>query len=273
VTPLEAARKVQAEFPIANYVLESRVVGQLRWAGEKVSAILPTGSSVLDFGAGPGDLSAVLAHLGYDSHACDDLRDEWHMVRDNREKILRFCRSSSVKFSVLDRGEPWPWRPGQFDMVMIHHVLEHVHDSPRGLLLALVDLIKPGGYLFVTVPSAVNLRKKVAVLCGQTNLPSFGQFYWHEGPWRGHVREYTKGDLSLLAGFLEMEVVTLESYHCLLDAIPQRTWPIWRAATLVFPGWRDSWSLIVRKPANWNPARAMRDGDQRFDQWRQPMWS
>lgn len=273
MTPLEAAQKVQAEFPIANYVVDARVVGPFPWVGEQVSKLLPAGASILDFGAGPGDLSAVLAHLGYETHACDDLLDEWHKIPGNREKIMQFCAACGVKFEALEPGKPWPWAKERFDMVMIHHVLEHIHDSPRELMLSLVGLVKPRGYLFVTVPSAVNLRKRIAVLMGKTNMPPYGQVYWNEGTWRGHVREYTKDDLKQLAEFLELEVVVLESYHAILKRIPRRTWTLWRAATAVFPGWRDSWGLIARKPENWNPARAMKSEDPRFAKWKQPVWT
>ena len=273
MTPLEAARKVQAEFPIGGYAHEARATGPMAFVGEKVSSLLAPGASVLDFGSGPGDLSAVLAHLGFDVTACDDLRDDWHLVPGNREKILGFCARSKVKFEVLSEGAPWPWGPGSFDMVMIHHVLEHIHNSPRGLMLSLMDLVKARGYVFVTVPSAVNLRKQVAVVRWRTNMPSFGQMYWSEGTWRGHVREYTRGDLELLAEFLGVEIVALESYHALLHAIPRRWWGVWKAATKVFPGWRDSWSLIGRKRENWSPARSMKKDDPAYARWRQPMWA
>src|SRR4030042_560440 len=53
-----------------------------------------------------------------------------------------------------------------FDMLMMHDVLEHLHDSPRDLLNDLLELVKPEGYLFITVPNAVNIKKRISVLFG-----------------------------------------------------------------------------------------------------------
>ena len=92
-------------------------------------------------------------------------------------------------------------------------VLEHLHDSPRPILGALVDTVRSGGFLVVTVPNAVNLRKRIAVATGKSNLPDFQVFYWYPGDWRGHVREYTHGDLRMLAENLGLAVVELNSVH------------------------------------------------------------
>ena len=59
-------------------------------------------------------------------------------------------------------------------MVMSHDVLEHLHHSPRDLLNDLCELIKPNALLFITVPNAVNIRKRIDVLRGKTNLPDYG---------------------------------------------------------------------------------------------------
>jgi 2-polyprenyl-3-methyl-5-hydroxy-6-metoxy-1,4-benzoquinol methylase len=70
-------------------------------------------------------------------------------------------------------------------MVMLHSVLQHLPDSPRDLLVNLVERIRPGGYLFITVPNHVNLRKRLAVLCGKTSHAPYVMYYWYPGGWRG----------------------------------------------------------------------------------------
>ena len=70
-------------------------------------------------------------------------------------------------------------------MVMLNHVVEHLHDFPRDLLNDLLTLVKPSGLLFITVPNAGNVRKRLDLLRGKTNLPPYEGYYWYPGRWRG----------------------------------------------------------------------------------------
>jgi SAM-dependent methyltransferase len=221
---------------------------------QTVQRYLPPGARVLDFGAGMCDKTAIVSLLGYRCTAYDDFKTA--MARDEpyRNAVLAFAKSVGIEVSVAEGG-PVPFAPATFDMVMTHHTLEHLHDSPREVLNDLVEVLKPGGLLFVTVPSAVNIRKRVDVLFGRTNLPRFDAFYWYPGPWRGHIREYTAGDLRLLARYLGMEQLELHGTHDFLSVVPRRLRPLYLAVTAVFPGWRDSWCLVARKPADWKPRR------------------
>jgi hypothetical protein len=54
--------------------------------------------------------------------------------------------------------------------------------------------VKPGGYLYVTVPNLVDIRKRIAVVFGKTNLGPFELYYWAPIPFRGHIREFTRDD-------------------------------------------------------------------------------
>lgn len=217
---------------------------------------LPAGSKVLDFGAGACDRTAVLQVLGYACSACDDLQDAWHLEGDNASKIRTFSSAIGIDFRQVS-SPPLPYDDGTFDMVMATDVIEHLHESPRELLNDLVVLLKPGGLLLVTVPNAVNIRKRVDVLRGRTNLPPFPGYYWYPGSWRGHVREYVKNDLEQLVGFLRLETVELRGADHMLFKLPRAARPAYRLATSVFPGWGDSWLLLARKPPDWEPRRAL----------------
>jgi ubiquinone/menaquinone biosynthesis C-methylase UbiE len=46
-----------------------------------------------------------------------------------------------------------PYRDGQFDRVICSEVMEHVHDYP-GAIRELVRVLRPGGTLAVTIPTA-----------------------------------------------------------------------------------------------------------------------
>jgi SAM-dependent methyltransferase len=145
-----------------------------------------------------------------------------------------------------------PFNKNSFDMIMLHDVIEHLHDSPRDLLNDLLELAKPNGLLFVTVPNAVNIRKRIDVLVGKSNLPRFEGYYWCPGPWRGHVREYVRNDLVLLADYLNLEVLELRGCDHMLEKLPSRIRPVYHFVTNYFPGWKDSWLLVARKMQGWS---------------------
>lgn len=248
----DALRRVDELIPIDGYVALAEPA--LRTVGETVLQHLPPGAHVLDFGAGRCAKAAVVAELGFRCAAYDDLADP-HLTDPDRAAIRAFAAAAGVELTVAPYGGELPYAPETFDLAMLHDVLEHLPQSPRQLLNQVLELVRPGGVLFVTVPNAANLRKRIAVLRGRTNLPDFDHFFWHPEPWRGHVREYVRDDLARLAANLGLEVVELSSCHHMLAKMPAPARPLYRAATRVFPGWRDTWLLVARRPAGWIPAK------------------
>lgn len=258
-TIAEAISLVAARFPFPGYVRES--AGAYTTVGSIATRYLSPGARVLDFGCGPADKTAVLSELGYECAAYDDLSDWWHKLPGNREKILTFARTSGINYRLAEPGRPIPFERESFDMVMLHDVLEHLHDSPRDLLNDLVELIRPGGFLFVTVPSAVNIRKRLEVLRGRTNMTRFWYFYWLPGEWRGHVREYTKSDLAGVSEYLGLERVELRAVDHMLENVPRRLLPFYLGVTRILPGWKDSWMLLARKPVDWTARRQLPEAE------------
>jgi len=238
-----------------------------------VSRHVSKGARLLDFGSGPCDKAALLQRLGYDCAACDDLNDDWHLVPGVREAIEKFTADMGVEFQRTDGGPP-AFEEASFDMVMVHHVLEHLHESPRELLNNLMRLVKPDGFLYATVPNAVNVRKRLAVIRGRTNFPDFEQFFWHTGSWRGHVREYVPDDLRSLSRTMDLELVELRGCDHMTHR--REMSPIvsaaYRAVTAAFPFLKDSLSLVARKPADWRPIKAPQDSD-RIRKWQESVCS
>ena len=244
----EAIYRVRNRFPFDGYM--DSVDDAYLQISDVVQEYLAPGSTILDFGAGPCDKTAVLQELGYRCFAYDDLADGWHLIDDNRKKILAFAQQCGIEFrragkdDVFDEGV-------QFDMMMMHAVLEHLHGSPRDLLNEFLRLVRPGGLLFITVPNAGNIRKRISLLMGGTNLPRFDLYYCYPGKWRGHVREYVRDDLVQLARFLDLEILRLTSCHFMLYKVPRSLRVAYLALTSVFEGWRDTWLLLARKRAGW----------------------
>ena len=249
----QAIQVVQNKFPFKGYMDTAEDV--YRNIATTTRRYVKPGGKILDFGAGPADRTAVLQVLGFRCSAYDDLQDNWHKIEGNRDKILDFAREIGIDYR-LRTDEEMPFERGSFDMVMAHDVLEHLHDSPRGLLIDLLELVKPEGYLFVTVPNAVNIRKRIRVLLGKTNLPSFNQYYWYPDPWRGHVREYVKDDLEQFSEYLSLDVMELRGcHHMIQKRLPKLLEPVYKGATRVFPGWRDTWLLVAKKRPAWSPRK------------------
>ena len=244
----ESIKDVVEAFPFKEY-MSSNDTSHYSIAST-VAKWVPAGGSVLDFASGPCDKTAVVQRTGFQCTACDDLGDYWHNLPGNRERIMQFAADEGIDFHLLESRE-LPFKEESFDMVMAHAVLDHLHDSPRPLLNKLISFIKPNGYLFISLPNAVNIRKRIAVMRGKTNMPPYDSYYWYPGSWRGHVREYVKDDLAQMAKFLQMEVVELHGCHHLTGRVPALIRPIYMAATAVFDGWRDSWTLVAKKPAGW----------------------
>ena len=256
----QAIRRTIEEFPFEGYMTREETVKRVYPnIADTVLRYLQPGSAILDFGCGPCDKTAVLQFLGFHCSAYDDLQDDWHKMPGNREKVLSFSNKCGIDFKEANGGM-LPFKKNSFDMIMLHHVLEHLHDSPRDLLNDLLDLVKPEGLLFVTVPNAVNIRKRIDVLFGRTNLPRFEGYYWYPGSWRGHIREYVRNDLVKLSEYLNLEVLDLKGCDHMLERVPAISRPAYLLATSIFQGWKDSWSLVARKRPGWHAEKTLPQG-------------
>ncbi len=252
----ETVQRVSTRFPIEGYMTSIKAGGSYSTVATTVLKYLEPGSSILDFGSGPCDKTAILQELGFKCSACDDLEEDWHKAPGQRERILGFVKETGIDFRAPDRAGI-PFDKEQFDMVMLHDVLEHIHDTPRELLNDLLELTKPEGLLFITVPNQVNIKKRIEVLFGRTNLTAYETFYWSQIPWRGHVREYVRDDLVKLASYLGLDVLELRGVDHMLQKIPGSVRAPYLALTSIFDGWKDSWLMVARKPKGWAPRRTL----------------
>ena len=256
----QCIREVIQEFPFPGYM--EPMLDAYDSIMENCLKLLPTGSRILDFGAGPCEKAAVLTRIGFRCAAVDDLTDNWHQIGDNRNKLCKFAKEQKVELFVADHV-PNDLRQESFDMVMLHDVIEHFADSPRSLLLDLVEILRPGGYLYITVPNAVNLRKRLLVLLGRTNYPAYPAYFWSGKVWRGHKREYVKSDLAQLCEFLGLEMVLLKGQHHRLRTLPLWARKLYKLTIGQVDSLRDTVALIGRKGPDWRP------GEITPDQYRQ----
>lgn len=251
MTSEEAIQLVIQRFPFEGYMTSGTTTkGVYSAIANTALRYLQPGSKILDFGCGPCDKTAVLQFLGFQCSGYDDLYDDWHKIPGNKGRILAFTKECGIDFRLAN-GNVFPFKRKWFDMIMLHDVLEHLHDSPRDLLNDLLELVKPEGLLFVTVPNAVNIRKRIDVFWGKTNLPRFESYYWYPGSWRGHIREYVRDDLVKLSEYLGLEVLDLKGCDHMLEKLPNVVRPVYLFMTKVFTGCKDSWLLVARKRQGW----------------------
>src|SRR5512143_3443206 len=92
----DAIGRLRRDFPFPGYTepLESSYVT----VADAVCRRLPEGSRILDFASGPCDKTAVLARLGYQCWACDDLQDNWHLLPGVADRIVEFSRAEGIHF-------------------------------------------------------------------------------------------------------------------------------------------------------------------------------
>lgn len=102
---------------------------------------LPPDASILDAGCGTGGNLAMLSRHGR-VHAME--------LDDQARQIANAKGIARVLSGRLPDEVPYP--QGQFDLIALLDVLEHVEDD-RNTVRALASLLKPGGYLLISVPA------------------------------------------------------------------------------------------------------------------------
>ncbi|HTJ32375.1 MAG TPA: class I SAM-dependent methyltransferase [Dactylosporangium sp.] len=95
---------------------------------------------VADLGSGTGSLSVLLAEAGYEVAGLDLAP---RMVEAARAKAA--AAGVDVRFEVGDAAAP-PWAAGEFDVVLVRHVLWALPD-PDAAVGRWVRLLRPGGRL------------------------------------------------------------------------------------------------------------------------------
>jgi len=122
-----------------------------------------------------------------------------------------------------------------------------------------LESLKTDGFIFIDVPNAANLRKRLDILRGKTNYPSFESFYWSSYPWRGHVREFVRNDLEKLGRFLDLEELEISFHHYHLDSVGPNMRRLFKTICRIFPSFCESLLYVGRKPVDWCPRNEPND--------------
>jgi 2-polyprenyl-3-methyl-5-hydroxy-6-metoxy-1,4-benzoquinol methylase len=155
---------------------------QLKWYPERIVQFSEGASSLLELGLGHGITTSV-----FEQHF------ERHVVVDASQAVIKNFRQrypeSKVEitesyFETFDTDE-------RFDVIVFGYILEHV-DNPVQILKHFRNFLAPGGRMFVTVPNAEVLNRRLGHLAGL--LPDMQQLSEHDFL-LGHKRYYTVDSL------------------------------------------------------------------------------
>jgi len=220
---------------------------------------LQRGARILDIGCGPCDVSAILTKLGYKVTGIDDLRDPWHLIGRNKERILKFAREFGIELiaSPMEKAE---LEKESFDAVLLLDILEHVL-KPRYLLNKALSLLRAGGLLVVETPNAAMLAKRILLLLGKSNQTDLNFILYNIGPYRSHIREYTSKEVKTLLEALFMTEVKIkmtndavnECASAVLARLPRLLMKLYGLVSNIYPNFRSTIIAYSRKPQDWKP--------------------
>jgi len=165
---------------------------------------------ILDLGCGPGacDLKAMKS-LGSSALVGIDMSSDLN----NKDSDIYFVRSD-----IDDRG--LPFLAESFDIVLLHNVIEHLHD-PLRVLREAHRVLAPGGVLSIVTENQVCLRNRLKSLMGLSIYFPINRWMSQEDRVEksgrlvctGHVREYTRQEIKQMlrrSGFM-LDVLKLHA--------------------------------------------------------------
>ena len=135
----------------ANYTLKPSFNDRLNLFQAAVQRSAPAPAKVLDFGCGPGVIASSVARLGYDVLGTDG---SVGMVQKSNSAASA-AGLDNLRFELVDATSAvFPTQ--SFDVVICSSVLEYLPQD-MAVLNKLVDSLKFGGSLLVSVPNAWSL--------------------------------------------------------------------------------------------------------------------
>jgi 2-polyprenyl-3-methyl-5-hydroxy-6-metoxy-1,4-benzoquinol methylase len=192
----------QASRPRLKHIYRAGKValGRLRIAG--LLAAPP--ARVLDCGAGGGEFSYLLSSRGYRLTGIEP--------NDGYREYARAEYRVDLRPGTLDDNE---FRPAEFDLITIFHVLEHVPD-PRAALQRLSAWLKPGGHLYIEVPNALTDVSSPANLYHRAHL-----YYFAAAPLAALARQAGLATVLLDGGAQNANLTAIFRKQGDADALPQ----------------------------------------------------
>ena len=203
-----------------------------------------------------------LLRLGYVVTCVDDLKDQWHLIDGNRDRIKEFASKNGINLIVDSAENLGDLLKESFDIVLLVDVIEHLHGGPRELLNSIISRLRSGGLLVVETPNAVSLFKRMKVLCGMSSQIGSDFLFWNIGEYRSHFREYTRKEIERILSLENLIDVRIKmTNHTTGEVIIKSTAHrlLLRAYGLLsgaYPNFRFTILAFAKRPDNWIPTQS-----------------
>lgn len=172
---------------------DREVRDDMRW--KEFCARLPRGASVLDAGSGLGAWVRYLDRHGYRAEGADYSPEMCELLQ--RE-------APGIRWSVADIRK-LPHADSSLDAVVSWGVIEHEEEGPDAALREFYRVVRPGGWIFVTVPLDTFEHRYASMIQTQDPSPR-GTFFQYM------FKPDELADVVRRAGF-EVDLVTPCSRH------------------------------------------------------------
>lgn len=166
--------------------------------------------SALDIGSYPSHLHKIFLMMGYDAYGID--------IDPGRISLnLKDCRLRTYAADIEAPG----WNTGgrKYDIVFLLEVIEHLHVNPLIVFLEMNNLLKKGGYLFLSTPNLFSLRNRINFVrgryVGEHPLSVYEKLDRHGS--RGHQRIYSVEELEDILDVYGFDTI---NKWCLNDSSP-----------------------------------------------------
>jgi len=251
----EAFLEVRQKFPFKDY-MEPKLDKYLTIC-RIIMQEVPRGSKILDIGCGPCDLAAILSRLGYNVTGLDDLRDSWHLIGRNRERIKKFAEEMNIRF-IQATIESARVDQDSFDAVLLMDIIEHIL-NPRLLLNRSISVLKNGGVLMIETPNHAALAKRIRLILGKPVYPEAGLIFFAVGEYRGHVKEYVVSELLYILKLIGLTALKVKTENIMTKELLRKSQDLkillktYDLMSSIFPNFKDTIIAWGRKPKGWIP--------------------
>jgi len=139
--------------------------------GESVTAICPSGATVLDIGSHYLHSSLLLHFLGY-KVTCMDV-GEFCNLPFIRERIATH-QLTQIEENNLEKLSSLATEQNQYDLILFTEIFEHITFNPIGFWKRIHTIIKPNGNIYITTPNSITLYSIVKNLSQLLRLRGIG---------------------------------------------------------------------------------------------------
>ena len=156
-----------------------------------------------DVGGHVGAYLLILKRLGMDVTVIDffpELEEDsyLHNIQSDHtsKKIKRFKEQGIhiINADVYDMN----LEDESVDVMTSFECFEHFAHSPKPVMEQMVNALRKGGRLTISVPNIARIENRLRLLFGETALEKYAHFYHHGNPFIGHHREMTAKEVRWL---------------------------------------------------------------------------